>query len=42
MASAIDLQAQIMVAEAHCEMADSHYVTSLRAALSAWMELQRE
>ena len=31
-----------MVAEAHCEMADSHYVASLRAAFSAWMELQRE
>ena len=42
MASAIDLQAQIMVVEAHCEMADSHYVASLRAAFSAWMELQRE
>ena len=33
------LQPQMMIAEAHDEMEDSHRMASLRAAFSAWKEL---
>ena len=32
----------MMIAEAHVEMEDSHWVVSLRAAFSMWKELPRE
>ena len=34
-----DLQSQMMIAEAHNEMEDSHWMAFLRAAFSAWKEL---
>ena len=34
-----DLQSQMMIAEAHDEMEDGHWMASLRAAFSAWKEL---
>ena len=39
MAWTSDLQSQMMIAEAHDEMEDSHWMASLRAAFSAWREL---
>ena len=36
---ATDLQSQMMIAEAHGEMEDSHWMTSLWAAFFAWKEL---
>ena len=34
-----DLQSQMMLAEAHDEMEDSHWMASLRQVFSAWKEL---
>ena len=41
MANQCDLPSQMMIAEAHDEMEDSHWMASQRAAFSAWMELLR-
>ena len=34
-----DLQSQMMIAEAHDEMENIHWIASLRAAFSTWKEL---